>query len=849
MRIKRYLLVLGICGLHLFAAAQTDTTFWFAAPDLQQAHGDRPVFLRLSAGATPATVTISLPANAAFTPIVVTVAANSAQSVDLTPYIDLIENSVVNTVSDRGIKVVSNAMISCYYDIANGLNGDIYSLKGANALGFKFTLPFQMAFDGSGLPNYTCSFSIVATEDNTTVTITPKNNLLAYPAGVPVTITLNRGQTYTCQAATSTPSARPGGTIVVANKRVAISTKDDSIRYPGAGCSDTAGDQLIPDCNAGTSFIIPKGNLNGPDYYYVFAINNNTSVSVNGVAVATLSAGGFYSGTLSDPSCSIQSSSPVHIFHVSGFGCEVGGAVIPSIENEGSSFIGVTRASASPFFINILSRPATISGFSVNGLTSVLQATDFSPVPGTGGNWMVARIQISTTLAAAGQNIRVQNALGKFHMGVIHGDVSSTTRYGYFSDFEKVNIELAQYDTLYCKGSAVSLSASSPGASDFQWTGPNGFTATGPTLQLANFQVANQGFYTVSATSARCGYIERKVWVGLQLPVADFTPPSQCINAGPALFRSTSTINEGLLASFNWKFGNGAVASGQQVNYQYPAAGTYSVTLVVASNKLCADSIQKLITISPIPSGGVLTPTTTNICETGTVLLTATGGATYQWFLNALPLSGITAATLTATQTGVYSVELISAQGCRAPGAGSVSVTGVVGSSSNVRYRTVNAVRDQPLTLQARNIGASYTWSPATGLSSTSISNPVFRSTQGQEYLITIRTPGNCVLVDTQLVRIFATGSIYVPTAFTPNNDGLNDKLEFFPIGIKQFNFLRIFNRWGQLVFETRSDQEFWDGRLNGSLQATGVYVWYAEGITVDDRKIFQKGLVTLVRK
>ena len=849
MRIKLFLLVLGICSLPLFAAAQTDTTFWFAAPDLQQAHGDRPVLLRLTAGATAATVTISLPANAAFTPLVVTVPANSAQSVDLTSYIDLIENSVVNTVSDRGIKVTSTAMISCYYDIANGLNGDIYALKGANALGFKFTLPFQMVFDGSGLPNYTCSFSIVATEDNTTVTITPKSALLSYPAGVPFTITLNRGQTYTCQAATNTPAARPGGTIVVANKRIAISTKDDSIRYPGAGCSDTAGDQLIPDCNAGTSFIIPRGYLNGPDYYYVFAINNNTSVSVNGIAVATLAAGSFYTGTLSDPSCSIQTSSPVHVFHVSGFGCEVGGAVIPSIENEGSSFIGVTRASSNPFGLNILCRPAHIGGFSVNGLTTVLQATDFSAVPGTNGNWMVARIQINNTLAGAGQSVRVQNATGRFHMGMIHGDVSSTTRYGYFSDFEKINIDLAQYDTLYCKGSTVALAASSPGASDFQWTGPNGFTATGPNLQLTNFQESNQGFYTVSAVSARCGYIERKIWVGIQLPVADFTAPSQCINAGPVSFSSNSTINAGSITSFNWKFGTGAVGSGQQVNYQYTAAGTYSVTLVVSSTKLCRDSIQKVVTILPSPSGGVLTPTTTNICETGMILLTATGGATYQWFLNAAPLAGITAATLTATQPGLYTVELISAQGCRAPGTGSATLTGVVGPGSNIRYRTINAVRDQPQTLQARSIGASYSWSPAIGLSAANIANPVFRATQGQEYLITIRTPGNCVLVDTQTVRIFANGNIYVPTAFTPNADGLNDKLEFFSIGIKQFNFLRIFNRWGQLVFETRSDQVFWDGRFNGILQATGVYVWYAEGITNDDVKIFQKGLVTLVRK
>ena len=279
MRLRLCLLFFALWIIQLDSFAQTDTTFWFAAPDLQQAHGDRPILLRFSTGASPATVTVSIPANTWFTPITINIPANSSQSLDLTPYINEIENSVVNAVENRGLKVSSTAMVSCYYDIAHGYNGDIYALKGANGLGFKFTLPFQMAFVGAGLPGYTCTFSIVASEDNTIVTITPKNDLLGHAAGVPFSDTLNKGQTYTCQAAYDNPAQRPGGSVVTSNKPVAISTKDDTLRYPGYGCGDTAGDQLIPDCNAGTTFVIPKGQLNGADYYYVFAVNNNIDIS------------------------------------------------------------------------------------------------------------------------------------------------------------------------------------------------------------------------------------------------------------------------------------------------------------------------------------------------------------------------------------------------------------------------------------------------------------------------------------------------------------------------------------------------------------------------------------------
>ena len=262
-------------------SAQTDTTFWFAAPDLQEAHGDRPIFLRFSTSNTAASITISQPANPGFTPISIDIPANSSNSVNLTTVITQIENATPNTVSNKGLLIRSNSPISCYYDIANGSNGDIYALKGKNALGTKFTLPFQMGFIGRPLPLYTTDFIILATENNTQVTITPKFSIMGHAAGVPFTITLQKGETYTCSATNNIATERPGGTLVTSNKPICISTKDDSLFYTGQGCSDTAGDQLIPDNIAGQEFIIIKGYFNSPDFYYVFAIENNTLVKVN----------------------------------------------------------------------------------------------------------------------------------------------------------------------------------------------------------------------------------------------------------------------------------------------------------------------------------------------------------------------------------------------------------------------------------------------------------------------------------------------------------------------------------------------------------------------------------------
>ena len=100
-----------------------------------------------------------------------------------------------------------------------------------------------------------------------------------------------------------------------------------------------------------------------------------------------------------------------------------------------------------------------------------------------------------------------------------------------------------------------------------------------------------------------------------------------------------------------------------------------------------------------------------------------------------------------------------------------------------------------------------------------------------------------------RIIKVLNHCLIEVPTAFTPNNDGLND--QFRPHNaLKAINYhFRIFNRWGQLVFESRNWMEKWDGRINGQLQATGVYVWVLSYTHRDTgQPVFKKGTVTLIK-
>ena len=93
-----------------------------------------------------------------------------------------------------------------------------------------------------------------------------------------------------------------------------------------------------------------------------------------------------------------------------------------------------------------------------------------------------------------------------------------------------------------------------------------------------------------------------------------------------------------------------------------------------------------------------------------------------------------------------------------------------------------------------------------------------------------------------KVLKVFDNCFIAVPSAFTPNGDGLNDYLQ--PNNaIKATNLeFKVFNRWGQIVFESRNWQDRWDGKIKGITQSAGVYVWFLRYThAIQEKKFFKK--------
>ncbi|MCS6818609.1 MAG: gliding motility-associated C-terminal domain-containing protein, partial [Chitinophagales bacterium] len=141
----------------------------------------------------------------------------------------------------------------------------------------------------------------------------------------------------------------------------------------------------------------------------------------------------------------------------------------------------------------------------------------------------------------------------------------------------------------------------------------------------------------------------------------------------------------------------------------------------------------------------------------------------------------------------------------------------------------------------------AYEWSPDNGLSCVDCYNPILYAYAGNTYTLTIRYRNNCFAQSTVRIKVLNNEELYVPNVFSPNKDGFNDRFEVFGKGIKDFN-LKIFNRWGEKIFETNNQYDSWDGTYKGVLQEPGVYTYVLIVTYLDNKEINRKGTVTLIR-
>jgi gliding motility-associated-like protein len=300
---------------------------------------------------------------------------------------------------------------------------------------------------------------------------------------------------------------------------------------------------------------------------------------------------------------------------------------------------------------------------------------------------------------------------------------------------------------------------------------------------------------------------------------------------------------------FTWKPAN------QLINpaAQNPLAITSSVTSyqVIASIGGCMATGNIIVRTVPYPVADA--GNDTMICyNTKAQLQAFTNGTSWQW----TPASSLSDASSLSPVAGPgssasYIFTVIDGEsGCPKPSKDTVLVT-VLPKVNAYAGEDTTVVIGQPVQLNASG-GDSYTWSPGIALSSTTIASPVAvfnEPSNGIRYKVDVYNSIGCHDSAFIVIKIFATPpTVFVPNAFTPNNDGNNDLLRPIVAGMKRFDYFNVYNRWGQLVFSTSIDGHGWNGTIGGNPQASNTYVWVVKAVDFNGAPYFKKGTVTLIR-
>jgi gliding motility-associated-like protein len=277
------------------------------------------------------------------------------------------------------------------------------------------------------------------------------------------------------------------------------------------------------------------------------------------------------------------------------------------------------------------------------------------------------------------------------------------------------------------------------------------------------------------------------------------------------------------------------------------ATTTYQVTATIG--RCSATDDVRIITV-PFPDAKA-GPDTLLCFKTSGQLHASIVGKTFTWS----PTSSLSNPTIlnpiaSPTSSTTYILTVFDNIGCPKPGRDSVIVT-VLPKVNAFAGNDTSVVVDQPLQFNASG-GESYTWTPSTSLNQNNILDPIGiynGSFDSITYRVVVIDENNCSDSDFVKVKVFRTNpQIFVPSAFTPNRDGKNDVFRPIAVGISKIEYFRVFNRWGQLVFSTTTDEFGWDGRIGGKEQGTGTYVWVVKAVDYTGKAVFAKGTVTLIR-
>ncbi|MES2628686.1 MAG: PKD domain-containing protein [Bacteroidota bacterium] len=445
---------------------------------------------------------------------------------------------------------------------------------------------------------------------------------------------------------------------------------------------------------------------------------------------------------------------------------------------------------------------------------------------------------------------------GKHYIRLTAWDIDSTcaqTKYDTIVVYPLPQISIPP-DQIICYGDTFTVSSFIAGAGPLiiDWTSTDSLSILGRNTKSPKLFPLDSATYFVTVSDTNCT-ATKSLTIRVDHADADvFLPDS--VHCEQFTLDGTQIVNNSFGRIFLWEFNaNPAVNQvNRDPNFTY-YVGTHRAKLTVTDlDQRCRDVDTLTIIVHPKPpvdalGGGAM-------CNYDSVGLSASGAATYSWSPPTEVNDSIAANTYTTTnQDGWFVVTGTDVNGCTAMDSVKVTVhpdfTYTVPDNDTIVIGDIINYDVTAVSTGIGNVAVSYTWTPPDFLSCDDCPDVTMQPLKTTCYTVKLvddkgcypKSSDFCVIVDEKF-------SVDVPNAFTPNGDGRNDKLYVRGFGIKKLINFTIYNRWGEVVFETTDINSGWDGSYKEKLQNDETYAFTVNAETWTGKLMSKNGYITLLK-
>lgn len=400
-------------------------------------------------------------------------------------------------------------------------------------------------------------------------------------------------------------------------------------------------------------------------------------------------------------------------------------------------------------------------------------------------------------------------------------------------------------DTTVCDGDPVNVSTTGGNLYTYTWSPTTGVVSPG--MQNTTITALSNTTYTLTATFPGCPDTVDDITINVE-PIPD-------ANAGiDRLICSGDTVRLGGIVTptnanpnfytYTW---NPAfdLSSASILEPYFDGLTTTTFTLSAVTSKGCKDTDVVIVTV--VPDDFLTLSTNKTICPNDSATLIAGGALYYNWSPGSWvtdSLGNPVKAFPISTQT--YTVIGTDINGCRDTANVEVFVApgGILNAGPDVTIYP-----GETAYLNAIGNCSYFNWTPSFGLNNSIIQDPIATPSTSTQYVVVGSTEYGCTAVDTINVTRLNESNINIPNAFTPGNGNQgNDLFRADKNGIAKLNYFRVFNRWGEMLYETTNIEAGWDGSYKGKPQPMGTYMYMIDAETNTGKRFTKTGNVTLLR-